>query len=286
MNPAIEFADVPIRPAATVMLIRDAASATGARGAADAAGVEVFMLRRTLKAVFASGMYVFPGGRVDDVDGGAAIEAVCDGLTDEHASALLQIESGGLAFWVAAIRECFEEAGVLLARSTSTGDIVRFDDAETQARFTAERERVHDNSVDLIQLCAIEGLRLATDQIFYNAHWITPLGEPRRFDTRFFLARAPEAQEPLHDDGETIASLWVRPADALQRERDRELMMLPPTISCLRYLDRFDSADAVLADAAAVGVPKRILPKVIWGEPGERLVMKLPGEPGYDEMAG
>ena len=97
---------VPVRPAATVMLVRDHSTN----------GLEVFMLQRTLQAVFAKGMYVFPGGRVDAVDNGHDLESVCDGLSDVEASALLGMPTGGLGFWVAAIRECFEEAGVLLAR--------------------------------------------------------------------------------------------------------------------------------------------------------------------------
>ncbi|CAB4882767.1 unannotated protein [freshwater metagenome] len=270
---------VPVKAAATVMLVRDAAEDQGAPK-----GIEVFMLRRTLQAVFAGGMYVFPGGRLDDVDGGPAMEAMCDGLSDARASELLQIPLGGLAYWVAAIRECFEEAGVLLARSADSGHEVRFDEAERAQRFTAARHQVHDGALDLIDLCQAEGLRLMTDSISYTAHWVTPIGEPRRFDTRFFLARAPHAQEPLHDDSETIASLWVRPADALARERAGELVMLPPTISCLRFLEPHTSADEALAAAASIGVPPRILPKVKWGEPGTRLEVVLPGEPGYDDM--
>jgi 8-oxo-dGTP pyrophosphatase MutT (NUDIX family) len=270
---------VPVRNAATVMLVRDAD---------DGGGLEVFMLRRTLQAAFASGMYVFPGGRLDDVDSAVEMEAVCDGLTDARASELLQISHGGLAYWVAAIRECFEEAGVLLARSVDTGEVVRFDDPAIVERFAAARAAVYAGSLDLVALCESERLRLVTDAIHYTAHWITPVGESRRFDTRFFLARAPQAQEPLHDDGETIASLWVRPADALRRERERELLMLPPTMSCLRFLADHSSADAAVAAAAAIGTPPRILPKIVrsaagGAAAGQPIEILLPGEPGYDE---
>jgi 8-oxo-dGTP pyrophosphatase MutT (NUDIX family) len=265
---------VAIRPAATVMLVRDGAD-----------GVEVFMLRRTLQAAFAGGMYVFPGGRVDELDRSAAMEAVCDGLPDERASELLQIAGGGLAFWVAAIRECFEEGGVLLARSVGTGDVLRFDDPAVAARFNAARHEIHDSSLGLVELCERDGLRLATDEIFYIAHWITPMGESRRFDTRFFVARAPQAQEPLHDDGETIASLWVHPTEALARCRDGELLMMPPTIACLEFLEPHATADAALQAAAAVGRPPTILPKIVPGAPGSALQILMPGEPGYDALA-
>lgn len=265
---------VPIRNAATVMLVRD--SATGD-------GLEVFMLRRTLSAVFASGMYVFPGGRLDDIDSGVEMEVVCDGLGDARASELLKVPAGGLAYWVAAIRECFEEAGVLLARSIDTGEVVRFDDPKVAARFAAARAGIYDSSLNLVQLCEAEGLRLTTDAIHYTAHWVTPIGERRRFDTRFFLARAPQAQEPLHDDGETIASLWTSPADALAREQSGELLMLPPTISCLQFLAEYATADAALAAAAAIGAPPKIVPKVVFPADGHPIQMLMPGDPGYDE---
>jgi len=246
-------AAVPIRPAATVMLIRDASGE-------HANGFEVFMLRRTLQAAFGGGMYVFPGGRLDDVDAGPAMEGVCDGLTDRAASDLLQIESGGLAYWVAAIRECFEEAGVLLGRSAATGDVIDFHDPTVEARFNVARHAIHDSSVGLVELCEAEGLRLAAGEMHYVANWVTPVGEVRRFDTRFFLARAPLGQEPLHDDNETIASLWVRPADALARERAGELRMMPPTIWCLQFLAEHASVEAALAAARDVRLDARTMP--------------------------
>ncbi len=121
-------ADVPIHPAATVMLIRDP---DGAEGGGESSGVEVFMLRRTTKAAFGAGMMVFPGGRVDDADGAPDVVACCTGLDDVIASDRLGIPSGGLAWWTAVVRESFEEAGVLLRasvpadrrRSTPTIDI-------------------------------------------------------------------------------------------------------------------------------------------------------------------
>jgi 8-oxo-dGTP pyrophosphatase MutT (NUDIX family) len=175
--------DVPIRMAATVMLVRDDEITKD---------IEVFMMQRTLKAVFAGGLYVFPGGKLDDIDGGSHIEHLCDGLTDEEASGLLQVPSGGLAFWVAAIRECFEEAGVLLARDTRTGDYIRFDDPDVADRFEAYRHEVHDGKLGMHELCDKESLRLATDAIEYVSHWITPVGEPhRRRKTHFTMMAKP-----------------------------------------------------------------------------------------------
>jgi 8-oxo-dGTP pyrophosphatase MutT (NUDIX family) len=262
---------VPVKPAATVLLVRDA----------DAGGVEVFMLRRTFNAAFASGMFVFPGGKVDDVDGVDEIAELCDGLTDAHASSLLGIANGGLAYWVACIRECFEEAGVLLARHETTGDVVRFDDDSTAQRFEVERENIHDGSVALLDLCKREGLRLTTDDIHYVSHWITPMGEKRRFDTRFFIARAPQAQEPLHDDGETIESFWISPQEAIERAHERDLMLMPPTKANIEFLLPFKTADEVLVAAAQVGMPQTILPKLKIDADGRVVGIAMPGDPEY-----
>ena len=257
-----------LRDAATVMLVREGA-----------AGPEVFMLRRTLNAAFVGGHYVFPGGAVDAADRHTELEPLCDGLTDEEASAQLGLESGGLAYWVAAIRECFEEAGVLLA-TDSRGEVIRFDRSELESSFSKHRHAVHDGELRLVDLCRQEGLHLTTGDIHYESHWITPVGEPRRFDTRFFVALAPEAQEPLHDDNETIASLWVRPADALARQESGELQMITPTIKNLEFLAESSTVAGIMAAAAAIQGPPTIVPelRVVDGRP---VGVVLPGEAGY-----
>lgn len=264
--------EVVLRPAATVMLIRDLV----------AGSFDVFMLQRTHSAVFAKGMYVFPGGRVDDVDNAQELEDLCDGMTDAEASALLQLPSGGLSYWVAAIRECFEEAGVLLARHIESGDVVRFDDADVAARYAIARQQIYDGTLTLLELCRRENMRLITDSIHYVSHWITPVGETRRFDTRFFVACAPLAQEPLHDDGETIASLWVEPNEALARNKRNELAMFPPTIGNLEFLAPHRSTSEVIMAATKIGVPTAILPKLRTNSDGKVIGILLPGQPGYE----
>lgn len=244
-------------------------------------GPEVFMLQRTHAATFARGQYVFPGGRVDDTDHAADFEPICDGLDDAGASARLGLEAGGLAWLVATIRECFEEAGVLLARG-SDGEVIRFDDPDVAARFNAARHEIHDGSRSLVELCAAEELLLLTDRLHYIAHWLTPLGERRRFDTRFLVAEAPPSQEPLHDDQETIASLWVRPADALAMCDRGEIQMFPPTIACLRFLGGFDSVAAAIAASAAIGIPERITPRLVFDADERITSILLPGDDGYD----
>lgn len=247
-------------------------------------GLEVFMLRRTLSAAFAGGMYVFPGGRVDDADHAEELEAICDGLDDSAASALLGLEHGGLAYWVAAVRECFEEAGVLLARRADGASPLQFDEPDVARRFASARHAVHGGQRSLSAVCDEESLVLLTDDIHYVSHWITPIGEVRRFDTRFFLARAPQAQEPLHDDAETIESIWVRPADALDRHRAGELAMIPPTIANLEFLRPHATADAALDAARRVVAPPAILPRLRIGADGAITGIALPGDPDYDRL--
>ncbi|MET0904172.1 MAG: NUDIX hydrolase [Acidimicrobiales bacterium] len=227
-------APAPTRDGATVMLVRDGDHANDP--------LEVFMLRRHPSTAFGS-VHVFPGGVVDPDDHDLALDERCPGLDDAAASAQLGLADGGRAYWVAAVREAFEEAGVLLAR-TATGDYVRFDDhPEVDARFEAHRRALNAGERAFLDVLATEDLCLALGDVHYVAHWITPESEPKRFDTRFFLARAPEGQAYSHDDGEIIASEWVRPADALQRHRAGDFAMIGPTIVSLRDLARFATCD-------------------------------------------
>ena len=208
------------------------------------------MVRRSLRLVFAGGAHVFPGGAVDDAD--RDMEDSAAGLTDEDASATLGLVRGGLAFWVAAVRECFEEAGFLLAVDAS-GELVRLDDPATAERFSGHRRAVASGELSLAEVCAAEDLRLAVDGMHYVSRWITPEGAPRRFDTRFFVGAAPERQTPLHDAQETIAHEWVRPADVLERERQSAVDLMTPTRRSLQWLDRERTVAEVLEAAAGSG---------------------------------
>ncbi|HEX7165457.1 MAG TPA: hypothetical protein VF230_00620 [Acidimicrobiales bacterium] len=263
---------LPVRDAATVMLVRDTS-----------AGMEVFMLRRNLQSDFVGGAYVFPGGAVDEADRHADLEAVCRGLSDDGASARLDVPSGGLAYWVAAIRESFEEAGVLLAVPNDGDDVISFADADVAERYRLHRKAVDTGEKRLIEVCAEESLQLAVGGVHYFSHWITPVGPPRRYDTRFFVAAAPAEQVPLHDDRETIASLWVRPPDALDRHHRGELEMIFPTVKNLEAIARFDRSADLLAAAAAITDVPPILPRIVDDEGGTRIV--LPGDPAYDKPA-
>jgi len=244
-------------------------------------GLEVFMVQRTHSASFARSQFVFPGGRVDEADH-ADFEPVCDGIDDATASSRLGLVAGGLAWLVAAIRECFEEAGVLLARHRDGGGIVRFDAPDASARFASARREIHAGRRSLVDLCTAENLLLLAWEMHVVAHWVTPVGERRRFDTRFFVARAPEAQQPLHDDSETIASLWVRPADALARWERREMQMFPPTVASLRQLAQYANADAAIEAARQAAVPPVLLPRLVLDDAGRFVDIVLPGDDRYE----
>jgi 8-oxo-dGTP pyrophosphatase MutT (NUDIX family) len=268
---------IEVRDAATVMLVRDTEDERGP-------GMEVFMLRRNLNSDFVGGAYVFPGGAVDEADRHADLERLCQGRTDEAASQQLGIGAGGLAYWVAAIRECFEEAGVLLAVPEGTDDVISFADEATAARFVEHRRAVDTGERRLIEICEEERLRLDVDRIHYFSHWITPEGPPRRYDTRFFVAAAPPEQYPLHDDRETIANLWVRPQDALDRHAAGELDLILPTIKNLVAIGRFDRSADLLAHAEQISYVPPILPRIVDDGGGMRIL--LPDDPGYDEAVG
>lgn len=242
------------------------------------------MLRRNLDSDFVGGAYVFPGGAVDDADRHADLERICHGRSDTAASILLDIPSGGLAYWVAAIRESFEEAGVLLAVPEGRDDVISFADAATAARFVEHRRAVDRGERRLVDVCAEEHLRLDVDRIHYFSHWITPEGPPRRYDTRFFVAAAPPEQVPLHDDRETIANLWVRPQDALDRHAQGELDMIFPTIRNLEAIGRFDRSADLLAHAQQIADVPAILPRIVRDGGGMRIL--LPDDPGYDDAVG
>jgi 8-oxo-dGTP pyrophosphatase MutT (NUDIX family) len=246
-------------------------------------GLHVFMLRRNLDSVFVGGAYLFPGGAVDEADRHTDLEAHCEGRTDAQASESLGIAAGGLAFWVAAIRECFEEAGVLLAYDAD-GHMMSLDDPTVAARFKRHRADVDRGARRLVDVCTDEHLRLAVDHMHYFSHWITPEGAPRRYDTRFFVCAAPSGQTPLHDDRETIANCWIRPADAIERYERGEFDLILPTLKSLEAIGRFErSADLLAAAAAAEQLPGG-QPRL--GREGHGVRIRLPGDPDYGAGQG
>lgn len=206
------------RPAATIVLLRQGAN-----------GPEVLMLQRTQSAAFLGGAYVFPGGSLDARDADPAVLGRVTGLTEAQANARLNLPSGALAYYVAALRECFEEAGVLLATTSQGGHL---DPARVQ-RLVRFREAPFN------EFLAAEDLYLPAGELAYFGHWITAPGRSRRFDTRFFVALAPEGQEGSHDQSETVHSMWIRPQDALDRAARKEIELVYATQQTLKELARF-----------------------------------------------
>ena len=269
INPPDAADPVPVRPAATVMLLRDGADS-----------MEVCMLRRNLNSDFVGGAYVFPGGGVDPDDGEPEVAARCNGRRDDEASSALGLPRNGLAFWVAAVRETFEEAGLLLA-TRSDGTPVDFNDAEIIERFAAHRRAVDQRERRLADVCVEEDLLIEVGGMHYFGHWVTPAGAPRRYDTRFFLAAAPAGQQPVHDDREVISTQWIAPEVALAEHEEGRFSMLPPTVANLRSLRSYsDTADAIAGAAAITEVPPMI-PRVLSDDDGVRIVM--PGDPDYEK---
>lgn len=212
----------PVRDAATLLLLRDTP-----------AGIEVLMTRRSDKASFGAGAYVFPGGRID------AGDAQAHGVAERRVTQSdLQLTQS-----IAALRECFEELGVLLARHAD-GRPVEAAEVAAMDRSTA------DGTQPFAAQCAAHGLRLATDQVFTFAHWITDRDLPKRFDVPFLVARMPEGQTPTADETEQFEPVWVRPADALERHKAGGFLLMFPTVRTLERFTAYATVDAVLAACA------------------------------------
>ncbi|RZI93784.1 MAG: MBL fold metallo-hydrolase [Variovorax sp.] len=220
LHPARE--PVEPRAAATVLLLRDTAQ-----------GVEVLMTRRSATASFAPNAYVFPGGRIDEADTAARRIA-----TRRPTQSRVQLTQS-----IAAVRESFEELGVLLAHHAD-GTPVSADEIASMDRSTA------DTTVAFAEQCAARGLFLSTDKVFTFAHWITDRDLPKRFDVPFLVARMPEGQTPTADETEQFEPCWVRPADALARHAEGTFFLIFPTVRTLERLAAYDTVEAVL-DACA-----------------------------------
>ncbi|MGB1190123.1 MAG: NUDIX hydrolase [Pseudomonadales bacterium] len=220
----------PIRPAATVIIARPGASQ-----------FEILMLKRTNAAVFAGGMYVFPGGKIDPQDGDKALQPHLSPLSPNQTAQRIALGDHWQACWVAAIRETFEEAGILLAYGSDNKLV------DTNAINTsAYRSAIHAGEMSMIDLCRRESLRLALDQLHFFNRWVTPEGRPRRFDTRFFIANAPIHQLHLHDGKETTDSLWISPGEALARNASGSFDMMRVTTKQLDTLNHFKAIEDLM----------------------------------------
>ena len=262
--PALDNATMqrPTRLAATLVVVRDAP-----------AGLETLLLRRAERGDLNSGAWVFPGGIVDPRD---RDWHRCTCGNDAVVSAQLGIEAGGLDYTIAAVRECFEEAGLLFACDSEGKPLP----GDTVAALQGWRGPLHRGECTLGELCADIGLRLAVDQLAYLSHWLTPAGRAKRFDTRFFVAQAPAGQSAIHDGTEMTAHQWLRP-DAALAQGDA-LRLMNPTRATLQAISGFRSAAEVMAWARAPRVVPRTEPRMGTGTRGLRPVM--PDEYAWAEL--
>lgn len=248
----------PTRDAATVVLLRDAPD-----------GPDVYLLRRAGTMAFAAGMHVFPGGSVDPRDGdpggawsgpGPGRWAGWLGCDEPLARALVR----------AAVRETFEESGVLLAGPDAHSVVAD----TTGADLEADRLALLDRSASMTEVLVRRGLVLRSDLLRPWAHWITPEFEPKRFDTRFFVAAVPPGQRPRDVSGEADATVWLPVRDAVAAHEAGELAMLPPTIESLREIAVHATVAEVLA---APRVVRPVLPRLV--RDGDRLVLDVTEAP-------
>lgn len=242
----------------------------------DRPDLQVFMMERNANTVFAGGMWVFPGGSVDAADDPDAFRHISIHRTDEEASTLMDLPAGGLAYYIAAIREAFEEAGILLAVDRDTHHLIDLKDPDTARRFEAHRADINDSNRNFIEIMEEENLILDAGEMHYIARWITPPGPPRRFDARFFISRMPRRQTPIHDDSELVHSRWMSPNDILRRVEAEEMVLMSPTLRMIRSLARFQSADDVI-EAARQNQPDER------ARVNEQREIVLPGDPGYED---
>ena len=251
------------RPAATVVILRDG----------DRTGPEVLLLKRNRQTGFVPGAYVFPGGRVDRADGEPQVAQYWADLDPESARDRLglppEADPAGIAYFTAAVREVFEETGLLLSDRYPT-------QGGAGARLEVGREALMERHGSFLSLLAELEVQLAGARIEYIAHWVTPEVEPRRYDTRFFAALVPRAAEVQIDEREMTAAEWLTPEVALSRHEEGTLPMIFPTIRTLEDLVGFSSASQLLADFRERPI-SLIMPEIVRTEGG--VALRIPKTP-------
>jgi 8-oxo-dGTP pyrophosphatase MutT (NUDIX family) len=251
------------RLASTILLLRDSAATAGE--------IEVFMMVRHYEIDFNSGALVFPGGSIDKGDQ----EIIA---RPELYSGGEGLDAGALSFRIAAIRETFEESGILLARPAGSKTLI---DAKRASEIeAANRAALCEGKISFLKVLSDNGLLLALDELVPYAHWITPEGVPKRFDTWFFLAAAPPEQVGAHDGKESTDSIWLSPREALAGGDSGRFKLPFPTTRNLIRLGKQKSVDAALADSRGrkIVTVMPVLTKLAGG--GRQL--RIPLEAGYD----
>jgi 8-oxo-dGTP pyrophosphatase MutT (NUDIX family) len=223
-----------LKKATTIILVRE-----------ETRGFSVYLLKRSEKSSFMPGNFVYPGGMVDPEDCLPGIYGLCKGISPEEAHRILGRSlppEEGLNYWVAGIRELFEEAGVLLAYDEK-GNLLSSQNPAHREVMARYRNPLQNRKATMARMAQDEKLFFAVDHIYFHAHWITPEAYPQRFDTYFFLARHPAGQEASHDQKEMTAGMWVTPQEALERNSGGEMVLSPPTLKTIEDLSLFESLD-------------------------------------------
>lgn len=233
---------------------------------ADRPQLEVLMVQRTSRAIFGPSAWVFPGGRVDP-DDAAELSHVVHGLSDREASSILDVPANGRAWWVAGLRETLEEAGLLLGAGATPLDVIE-----------KTRDAVHADAGVFVDALTQHRLSLDISKISEVARFITPMGPPRRFDARFFVAAAPEGQIARHDEEEVVRHEWIEPAAAIDKFRRDEFPMMSVTHRMLACLARYST----VAEVMQVAAERRPHQRVRVNDPDGAYEVVLPGEPGYE----
>jgi 8-oxo-dGTP pyrophosphatase MutT (NUDIX family) len=243
----------PPRDAATVIIVRNR----------DGEQYELFLMRRHSNQSFMGGAFVFPGGRLDEADCEPDLGPLLEGLANGLAGRLLMEpglpENRARGLFVAALRETFEETGVILARDAA-GTLLDLARDGTADRYRAHRRDLQEGRTTFPAIARREGIRLAVDRLVPYARWITPDIESKRFDTRFFLARLPGGQAPVHDNRELTESRWIAPGEALRLHAEKAILLMPPTLKTMEELNRFRTADELFATARSREI-RPILPQ-------------------------
>jgi 8-oxo-dGTP pyrophosphatase MutT (NUDIX family) len=252
-----DYSHVEAKPAATVLLARDSAD-----------GVEVFMVKRHHKIDFAAGAMVFPGGKVDEADAAPALRDYCAGAD--------ALDDADLALRVAAVRETFEECGVLLARPRGEADLV---DGGRLADLHGWAAKLNDNTATMAEFVEAENIELALDELAHFAHWITPPVVPKRFDTHFYLAWVPADQVAVHDGAESVASSWSKPGDVIKAADADEVRLVFATRMNLTKLGAHADVAAAMAATRRAGVVT-VQPVLESYRDGVRK-LRIPPEAGY-----
>src|SRR6202011_5893298 len=251
---------VPPRPASTILLLRDSA----------AGEIEVFMMVRHYEIDFNSGALVFPGGSVDKGDQELIAKP-------ELYSGGEGLDPGALSFRIAAIRETFEESGILLARPQGSKDLV---DAKRAAAIeAAHRAALCEGKTAFSKVLASNALQLALDELVPYAHWITPEGMPKRFDTWFFLAAAPPEQAGAHDGKESTDSIWLSPREAVAGGESGRFKLPFPTTRNLIRLGKQTSVSAALDHVRNQPIVT-VMP--VMTKDGDKRQLRIPANAGYD----